>query len=91
MNSITVLEARMTQDEDGYLGHVVFMYADHPTAYEITLHSKRRKDWSYSLSFSKDSGKEEHILQLEELLEEDDELFDQLVEAASHQLTASQS
>jgi hypothetical protein len=92
MNEITIVEARMTHSkEDGYIGNVVFQFEQHPKPYEITLHSKSRRDWSYSLSFAKESGSEELIEQVEDALEEDDELFDALVEAASQQLAANPS
>ncbi|MEW9698696.1 hypothetical protein [Paenibacillus sp. SI8] len=83
---IEVIKAAMEYSkEDGYLGHVEFTVEGHPLPYEITLQSKTRKDWSYALNFSKESGKEEDIEAVEELLEED-EYFDQLVEAAEKTL-----
>lgn len=68
--------------QDGYLGHVVFAAEGHPKSYEITLLSKSAKDWSYSLNFARESGDELMIEAIEESLEEDDELFDELVKAA---------
>jgi hypothetical protein len=67
--------------QEGYLGHVVFTAENHPQAYEITLISKNSKDWSYSLNFARESGDELLIEALEEALEDDDELFDELVKA----------
>jgi hypothetical protein len=68
--------------EDGYLGRVIFEWQDKSTQFELTLQSKNARDWNYSLSFAKESGSEEEILALETRLEEDDELFDALVDAA---------
>lgn len=72
--------------EDGYIGHVIFEYADHPVKYEITLQSKNKNDWNYSLNFAHESGKEEDILFVDERLEEDDELFDTFVDAVLNKL-----
>jgi hypothetical protein len=80
---ITISKAAMSHNkEEGYLGHVEFLVQEHPKAYEITLQSKNDRDWNYSLIFAGEPGKEEHILQVEEQLEQDDDLFDQLVAAA---------
>jgi hypothetical protein len=67
--------------EDGYIGKVTFEYAEQSAPYEITLQSKKTKDWNYSLNFANESGKEEDILFVDNKLEEDDDLFDSLVEA----------
>lgn len=72
--------------KDGFIGHVEFTAAGHPQAYEITFHSKDKKDWAYSLNFARESGEEEHIEAVEEALEDDDELFDRLVQAAMDRL-----
>ncbi|GGA07775.1 hypothetical protein GCM10008018_61800 [Paenibacillus marchantiophytorum] len=84
---IEVLKANMEfAKEDGYVGKVEFKVNGHEHPYEITLHSKRGKDdWSYALNFLNESGKEEDIEAVEELLE-DDEYFDQLVDAAQKAL-----
>ncbi|MFC0213069.1 hypothetical protein ACFFK0_11480 [Paenibacillus chartarius] len=80
---IRIESADMTYTkEDGYLGHVVFAVENHPKSYEITLLSKSARDWSYSLNFARESGDELLIEAVEEALEEDDRLFDSLVEAA---------
>ncbi|MFD0696982.1 hypothetical protein ACFQZT_23210 [Paenibacillus sp. GCM10027628] len=85
---IEILKANMEHSkEEGYVGHVEFTVEGHSFPYEITLQSKSRRDWSYALNFSKDSGKEEDILAVEDLLEED-EYFDQLVDAALNALKA---
>ncbi|NOV03014.1 hypothetical protein [Paenibacillus planticolens] len=82
MNMINILKANMEHSkEDGYLGHVQFGVEGHEHPYEITLQSLRGKnDWSYALNFLSESGKEEDIEAVEELLEED-EWFDLLVNA----------
>ncbi|KIL42120.1 hypothetical protein SD70_02785 [Gordoniibacillus kamchatkensis] len=72
--------------QDGYLGHVEFAAEGHPHAYEITLQSKNANDWAYSLNFARESGEEAHIEAVEAALEEDDELFDELVQAAMSRL-----
>ncbi|MEC0371393.1 hypothetical protein [Paenibacillus chibensis] len=78
-----IIKADMKQDEDKhYLGHVTFTLEGHKSQYEITLFSKRGKEWDYSLNFAGESGVEEEFLKADELLEEDDDLFDALVDAA---------
>lgn len=80
---IEILQARIEHSkEDGYLGHVEFKVEGHEHPYEITLQSpKGKNDWSYALNFLNESGKEEDIEAVEELLEED-EYFDLLVDTA---------
>lgn len=79
---ITIIKANMEHSKaEGYLGHVQFSVEGHEHPYEITLQSMRNKDdWSYALNFLSESGKEEDIEAVEELLEED-EWFDLLVNA----------
>ncbi|GLI06315.1 hypothetical protein YDYSG_23450 [Paenibacillus tyrfis] len=85
--NVNIIGSRMTHSkESGYVGHVEFQYEGHEAPYEITLHSKNAKDWSYSLIFSKESGSEEDILAVEERLEEDDDFYDLLVNAALQSL-----
>ncbi|GGG11484.1 hypothetical protein [Paenibacillus abyssi] len=80
---ITILHATMSYTkEDGYVGQVQFRAENHRDDYEITLQSKKGKEWSYGLHFLNASGSEEEIFKMEELIEEDDELFDSLIEAA---------
>lgn len=84
---VQIIDASMGfSKEDGYLGHVAFQVANHKFTYEITLHSKRGKEWDYALNFLNEPGREEDILVVEEAIEEDDELFDKLVEAAKSKL-----
>lgn len=78
-----ILSANMTYSkEDGYVGKVEFTVEGHKQPYEIALQSKSKKDWSYGLFFSRESGDEDEILAVEDWLEEDDEAFDRLVQAA---------
>ncbi|MCZ8513526.1 hypothetical protein O9H85_14000 [Paenibacillus filicis] len=85
--NIDIIDAAMSHSkEDGYIGRVEFSVEHQAHPYEITLHSKNAKEWMYSLNFARESGPEKDILLLEEQLEEDDELFDRLVEAAKSRL-----
>ncbi|MGF9713626.1 hypothetical protein EXW96_09635 [Paenibacillus sp. JMULE4] len=89
---IQIVKSDMTYSkEDGYVGHVQFTCEGHQAPYEITFHSKNAKEWMYSLNFAKESGPEQEILSLEEILEEDDELFDRLVNEAQSKLESGQS
>jgi hypothetical protein len=74
--------------EDGYVGNVEFLVDTHKEPYEITLYSKNMKEWSYGLHFLNASGSEEEIFAVEELIDENDEYFDQLVDAAKASLKA---
>jgi predicted RNase H-like HicB family nuclease len=79
-----ILRATMTHNEtDGYFGHVRFEIDGHKQPYEMTLQSNRRlDDWNYSLNFMSEPGSGEEIDAVERAIEENDELFDTLVEAA---------
>jgi hypothetical protein len=81
---VKILSASMQYSEgDGYLGHVRFEVEGQKQPYEITLQSNRRSDdWNYALNFMNEPGSEEEIEVVEKAIEEDDELFDTLVEAA---------
>jgi len=84
---IKVLDASMTYSkEDGYIGKVAFEYERHKLPYEITLHSKNGKEWSYGLFFLNESGSEDDIEEVEDLLEESDEWYDFLIDAAKSKL-----
>jgi len=81
--NITVLHAEMNYSkEDGYVGKVQFEVEGHTNQYEIALQSKKGNDWGYGLFFLHDSGKEDQLNEVEEELEENDEAFDLLVDAA---------
>ncbi|WP_150271705.1 hypothetical protein [Paenibacillus tepidiphilus] len=80
---VQIVQAVMNRDEDNhYIGRTVFHYSDHKARYEITFFSKKGKDWDYSLSFAEEPGSEEQLLALDALLETDDDLFDELLDAA---------
>lgn len=84
---ILIEQAQMNfNKEDGYIGKVEFRVEGHKQPYEITLFSKRGKEWMYSLNFLHEAGDEEEIMALEEFIEEDDECFDGLIAAAKAQI-----
>ncbi|MOA25622.1 hypothetical protein D3C78_1463600 [compost metagenome] len=87
MVNVNVLGASMSYSkEDGYIGKVQFTVEGHVNEYEIALHSKKGKEWGYGLFFLHESGNEEQLLQLEDMIEEDDELFDFLIDTAQAKL-----
>lgn len=80
---LTIVEAAMKKDESGgYLGRTVFRAEAHKSDYEITFFSKKGKEWDYSLNYANEPGVEEQFLQVDEALEQDDDLFDTLLDAA---------
>lgn len=88
---MNILQASMSHTkEDGYIGRVEFEVSGHKESYEITLHSKKGDEWSYGLFFSKQSGNEEEIMAVEDWLEEDDEAYFRLVDAAMNTLADHQ-
>lgn len=83
----TIVDAQMRKDEEGALvGSTVFEVEGHKAAYEITFYSKRGKEWDYSLNYAKESGIEAEFLSVDAKLEEDDDWFDELLEAAQSKL-----
>ncbi|RAP77591.1 hypothetical protein [Paenibacillus montanisoli] len=87
--NITITHAAMTHDkENGYRGIVQFDAEGHKHPYEVTLqlNSIRGTTWDYSLRFAKDPGSEEEINQVEAAIEQDDDLFDSLIDAAAQTL-----
>lgn len=79
----TVISATMRQEEDGsFLGQAVFKMEGQKSAFEISLFSKKGKEWDYSLHYAEGERIEEELLAIDELLEEDDDLFDMLLDAA---------
>ncbi|WP_261800067.1 hypothetical protein [Paenibacillus sp. PAMC21692] len=89
MLQIFIIDASMTHSkEDGFVGKVQFSVEGHDNEYEIALQSKRGSDWGYGLFFLHNSGNEEQLLALEDELEEDDELFDYLIQTAKSKLEA---
>lgn len=84
---LSVIAAQLTySDEDKYVGFVRFAVEGHLANYELTLLSKNNYDWQYSLTFYGQSGKEEEIDLVEQQIENDDDLFDSLIEAAQEKL-----
>ncbi|MCI3923803.1 hypothetical protein MO973_26605 [Paenibacillus sp. TRM 82003] len=80
---LQIKQAELKRDpDDGYVGQVRFAVEGHPADYEITLYSKKGKEWDYGLHFAEASGSEERIDEVEAYLEENDEAFDRLIEAA---------
>lgn len=84
--NITILKAQLqySEEDKGYAGFVHFEVEGHKVPYELTLLSKKKRDddWMYSINFLTGHGSEEHILAVEEQLEENDDLFDSLIDAA---------
>ncbi len=72
---------RLEEPEKGFLGRVELEVEGHTQPYELTLFSKRGHDWDYSLHFLHESGKEEEIEAVEQIIEEDDDEFDRIIEA----------
>ncbi|AJS58798.1 hypothetical protein [Paenibacillus sp. IHBB 10380] len=91
--NVHIESADMKKNEDGhFIGHTLFSIEGYKDSYELTFFSKRGKEWDYSINFAKESGKEEDLLTIDKLIEEDDDLFDQLLDAAldSMEPTASE-
>lgn len=82
----TIVQATLKQAPDGYVGTVEFTLENHKSAYEATFYSKKGRDWDYSLNFAHESGSEEELLIADALLVDDDELFDQLLDAVEAQI-----
>ena len=79
---VEILYASMTYTkEDGYVGSLHLQVEGHQQAYEMAIQSKRGNEWGYGLFFLDGSGNEEQLTELEDELEENDELFDRLIEA----------
>lgn len=68
--------------DDDFTGNVIFRLEGYEHPYEISFFSKNGRDWDYSLHFTAQSGDEDEYMKLDERLESDDELFDQLLDAA---------
>lgn len=85
--NITILDASMTYTkESGFVGKVSFEIEGQPNQYEIALHSRKMTEWGYGLFFLNESGNEEQLLAVEDMLEDNDEMFDYLVNAAKEKL-----
>lgn len=80
---INIRHAEMKRREDGsYLGSAHLEVSGHKTPYEVILHSEDGKDWGFAVHFLHSSGPEEEITALEAFIEENDDAFARLVEAA---------
>jgi len=81
--NITITAAKLIYvKKEGYSGYVHFEAEGHKAAYELTLIGKKSSEWSYSLNFLNGPGVEEEINAVEQEIEENDELFDSLIDAA---------
>jgi hypothetical protein len=85
--AVQVISASLIHDgERSYKGRVQFQVDGHDQTYEVALFSKNKRDWDYSLMFANESGSEQNMFLVEEMLENDDDLFDTLVDAAMNSL-----
>lgn len=83
MEELTIVEAQMKKQEDGsYIGKTVFQVSSHKAGYEIAFYSKDGGDWDYSLHYASEPGIEEQFMAVDTRIEEDDEWFDSLLDAA---------
>lgn len=80
---VEIFSAEMGRKEDrSYVGRTIFTLENHKAQYEITFFSTRGTEWDYSLSFAGEPGNEEQFLETDALLENDDEVYNQLLDAA---------
>ncbi|WP_379134322.1 hypothetical protein [Paenibacillus sp. sgz500958] len=80
--TLEITKAELSRNEDGsFVGRAIFSLANHQANYEITFFSKKGSEWEYSLSFSGEPGSEEQFLEVDALLETDDEIYNQLLDA----------
>lgn len=88
--NVQIEQASLAQQADNeFTGNVIFRLEGYVHPYEISFFSKNGRDWDYSLHFTAQSGDEDEYLKLDELLESDDELFDQLLDAALQSMESS--
>lgn len=81
--NVTILQAHMEELPDGTLaGSVRFQVKGHGSPYELSLRNEKGEVWDYSLHFAGESGSDEQIAAVSERIDEDDELFDRLLDAA---------
>ncbi|MCG7406439.1 hypothetical protein MH117_03345 [Paenibacillus sp. ACRRX] len=81
--SLHIEQAALKQiAENEFTGNVIFKLEGFHYPYEISFFSKNGRDWDYSLHFTSQSGDEDEYTKLDERLEQDDELFDALLDAA---------
>lgn len=92
MAELTITEASCTHTPgEGYVGRVVFQISGHAAPYEMTLFSQKGREWEYNLLFAGEPGRENDISQAEEMIETNDDWFDQLVDAAWDTLEQTQA
>lgn len=73
----------MERNEDKrFIGRVNLRVENHKQPYEVILDSKNMKDWGYALYFLRESGPEEEIDALDAYLDEHEEVFERMVQAA---------
>ena len=78
-----ITHAEMHKSEDRiYLGKTVFVVEGHKEPYEVTFHSKRGRELDYSLHFHAEPGDEEQLLKVDAFLENNDDAFDAVLDAA---------
>ncbi|MFD5020312.1 hypothetical protein ACFWMP_15525 [Paenibacillus sp. NPDC058367] len=81
--NLEIVSAEMSRKEDkSYVGRTIFTLENHKSPYEITFFSTRGTEWDYSLSFAGEPGSEEQFLETDALLENDDDVYNQLLDAA---------
>ncbi|MEK4460752.1 MULTISPECIES: hypothetical protein [Paenibacillus] len=84
--NLEIVSAEMSRKEDkSYVGRTVFTLENHKAPYEITFFSTRGTEWDYSLSFAGEPGSEEQFLETDALLENNDDVYNQLLDAALDQ------
>jgi len=85
--NVEVVYAKLTYSkEDGYIGTLHLNVEGHATQYEMSLQSNKGNEWGYSLFYLNGFGNEEQMLALEDEIETNDDLFDQLIDAAKASL-----
>ncbi|WP_313637280.1 hypothetical protein MHH52_15020 [Paenibacillus sp. FSL K6-0276] len=81
--NLEIVSAEMSRKEDrSYVGRTIFTLENHKAPYEITFFSTRGTEWDYSISFAGEPGSEEQFLETDALLENDDDVYNQLLDAA---------
>lgn len=81
--NIHIEQASMERNEDKrFIGRVNLRVENHKQPYEVILDSKNMKDWGYALYFLRESGPEEEIDALDAYLDEHEEVFERMVQAA---------
>ncbi|GIQ71386.1 hypothetical protein DUZ99_15845 [Xylanibacillus composti] len=80
---IHIEQASMERTEDKrFVGKVYVRVEGHKQPYEIIVDSKNMKDWGYALYFQRDSGPEEEIDALDAYIDEHEDVFERIVQAA---------